>query len=338
MIESLHNHTTTSDGHLTHKELFELAESLDFGVIAFTDHDALPSEKDMEYLDSVRNNKTKWIVGIEMTTRNPNPNADGEIHVIGLFVDPKNVTLREHCKKTSEARLERMSLILTNLRKLGFIISEEDCLKESHGESVGRPHIVAALLKYKHNQEVIQKLADEMKVAALQDASIALQYQAMLERGFDKYAYSLFLTPDSFKHAYVESRYMPKIEEVVRLIHNSGGVAILAHYSSERKKLPMYVVREMLQNNIIDGVETIYGLNKIGTTEEGVYGDDKVLLSGMAKLNNKLVSGGADAHDAIKLHKYAENTNFSKGSIGMAKAILDSGKVISNKSEVTSIV
>lgn len=337
MIESLHNHTIVSDGQLTHKELFELCESLDFGAVAFTDHDALPNEMIMKYLESVRNEKTKWIIGIEITTRNPE--GEGEIHLVGLFVDPNNKALITHCKKTSEARIERMKLILMNLHKLGFVITEEDCLKESHGESVGRPHIVAALLKYKHNQEVIQRLADEMKIVARQDASVALQYQVMLERGFDKYAYILFLTPDSFKHAYVESRYMPKIDEAVKLIRDAGGVAILAHYSSERKKLPMYVVRDLLQKDRIDGVEVIYGLNKIGTTEEGVYEDDKVLLGGMVKLNNKLVSGGADAHDAMKIRKYAQNLNFSRSSAGMAKAILDSGKVgTSHKANVTSIV
>jgi len=43
--ESLHNHTSISNGAQTHLEVLEIAEKYGFGTIAFTDHDTLPNEE-----------------------------------------------------------------------------------------------------------------------------------------------------------------------------------------------------------------------------------------------------------------------------------------------------
>ena len=48
MFESLHNHTLASDGAQTYSEVLEAAEKLKIGVIAFTDHDVVPSESALE--------------------------------------------------------------------------------------------------------------------------------------------------------------------------------------------------------------------------------------------------------------------------------------------------
>ena len=62
-IESLHTHTVLSDGKLTHREMFDLAESLGISVLAFTDHDAVSSPEIMAELETLRDRKTKWIIG-----------------------------------------------------------------------------------------------------------------------------------------------------------------------------------------------------------------------------------------------------------------------------------
>lgn len=44
-LESLHNHTTTSDGQLTHHQFLDHAADNDISIVAFTDHDAVFSDK-----------------------------------------------------------------------------------------------------------------------------------------------------------------------------------------------------------------------------------------------------------------------------------------------------
>ena len=53
-LESLHTHTTLSDGKMTHRELFDLAQSLGIAILAFTDHDAVPSPEIMAEIETFR--------------------------------------------------------------------------------------------------------------------------------------------------------------------------------------------------------------------------------------------------------------------------------------------
>ena len=208
-IESLHTHTTLSDGKLSHREMFDLAESLGVSVIAFTDHDAVPSPAIMAELETMRGRTTKWIVGIEVTAGLPKELApqEGAMHIIGLFVDPANKALIEHCVKAQKARVKRMNEIVGKLQKLGFKISADDCLEMSGGESVGRPHIIQALHKYPENNIVMEKIRLEMADEASRDSVIQKHYSHMMHKGERQYPFTLFLAPNAFRDGYAESEY-----------------------------------------------------------------------------------------------------------------------------------
>ncbi len=336
MLESLHNHTTTSDGKLSHAELFSLAEQLGVGVLAFTDHDALPDSKTVAYLESLRGRQTKWIIGIEVTAALPKESAgkQGTMHIIGLFVDPENEALKEHCRRAQDAREERMRHIVTEMRKLGFTITEEDCLHESGGEAVGRPHIVAAMQKYPENAQVLEHLRAQMEEAARHDPVIAEKYTAMMERGPVQYPYGLFMSLDAFKPAYMDARYAPDIDEATRLIRHAGGMSFVAHYSYDRAKLPMDILRTLLKENRIDGVEVVYGAKTRGTSQEALFEEDKTTLRTLAALYGRQVAGGADAHYPEDLESYARDKKFSNESKGLAAALLATGQVAVRNSSI----
>lgn len=329
MIESLHNHTTTSDGKLSHAELFGLAEQLGVGVLAFTDHDALPDKDAMDFLATVRARKTKWIIGIEITAALPVEckGTQGTVHVIGLFTDPKNVALREHCTKAQEARILRMQYIVGKLHDLGFIITEDDCLRESGGEAVGRPHIVAALAKYPENDPVMEHLRALMEEAARTDNKLAAQYARMIDMGPRQYPYELFLSQGAFRPAYMDAPYTPDIDEATRLIRHAGGMSFIAHYSYERNKLPMDVLRTLLKDDRIDGVEVIYGANRRTGKDAALFEEDKITLRTLAGMYGRQISGGADAHYPEDLELYAKDRSFSGESKGLATKIIATGRV-----------
>ena len=147
MYESLHNHTTASDGTQTYLEVLEAARRNKVGLVAFTDHDTLPSAADLKILRDY-DGPVKWMVGCEISSGLPIELGGGvtsSLHILGLFTDPTNKALLDHCVKAVAARIERMERIVTNLKSLGFNISVEDCMAASGGETVGRPHIVRAL-------------------------------------------------------------------------------------------------------------------------------------------------------------------------------------------------
>lgn len=328
-IESLHTHTTLSDGKLTHTEMFDLAESLGVSVIAFTDHDAVPSQKILDELDNLRNRTTKWILGIELTTGLPYELAPETttLHMIGLFVDPKNEAMLTHCKRAQDSRVERMGKMVTRLQDLGFMITEDECLQASGGESVGRPHIVEALKRHTENNIIIEKLRLEMRDQGEKDPIIKKQYELMVQKGEASYPYALFLTPDAFKSAYFEHTYMPTLDEGVALIRNAGGIAIVAHYCYVRNKMPLGILEKLLAEKRIDGVEVVYGMREYGTDRENAIEEERAILRGLAKKYGAIVAGGSDAHSRQDLEHYAEKSWFSGETNGFTEKILTTGKV-----------
>ncbi len=337
LIESLHNHTTLSDGKLSHQELFIAAERAGVSVLAFTDHDALPNQATVIYLESQRSRAIKWIIGIEMTSALPHELASAatsNFHIIGLFVDPENPALREHCRKAQESRMKRMREMVGNLNGLGFMITEADCLKASGGDSVGRPHIVEALNYHTENIPIMEKLRIEMQEAAKNNPDVAKKYEMMMEKGEKQYPYVLFLAPDSFRPIYAEHDYIPDMDEVVRLIRGAGGLAFIAHYCYVRNKLPMELLEKIMQEKRVDGVEVVYGLGNYGTSGEKAVDEERKMLKEMLAKYGLLASGGADAHAPNDLDFYVKNEFFSKDSIGLTKALLESGKANTRFSSV----
>jgi predicted metal-dependent phosphoesterase TrpH len=328
-IESLHNHTTLSDGKMSHAELFNLAESLGYGVLAFTDHDAVPNEETMVYLETLRDRPLKWVIGIEISTGLPPEvvgEKGGEFHMIGLFVDPKNPALLEHCRKAQEARRQRMSSMVANLHSLGFHISEEDCLRMSGGESVGRPHIVSALREHPENEAVEAALCRTMEEESKNNPELAERYAYMIERGKEQYPYSLYLSPSSYRPAYAEHRYVPDMDEAVALIRGAGGIAVVAHYFTVKAKLPLNLIEQFLKEKRLDGMETVFMPANAASIADAINADRAALRELIARYD-ALPSGGADAHRADQVEWYAASGAHEAEARGMAKRMITSGRV-----------
>jgi len=329
-IESLHNHTTLSDGKLSHQESFRIAQELGYSVFAFTDHDALPDKETLEFLENMRGEPMKWVIGIEITAALP-PEAGGRIvgdfHIIGLFVDPHDVALRAHCTHAQLARVERMKGIVRSLRARGFLITEEDCLRASGGESVGRPHIVEALRIYPENILLMAQMKEEMRIAGKSNLAIQEKYDAMMAQGEHAYPYALFLSPDAFRPSYVGQTYVPTMDEAVRLIRNAGGVALIAHYFTVNTQLSLDMISRFLETNRIDGMELVYRLGKSGGETRGHLYTERTALGEIVRTHRALWSGGSDAHSEEDLRRYQEDTELSRMSGGMTAQLIDSGRV-----------
>lgn len=327
--ETLHTHTTLSDGKLSHREMFELAESLGIAVIAFTDHDAVPPPSVMAELEGLRERTLKWIVGVEITAdlpRDLKPDS-ASMHIIGLFVDPTNMALVEHCERAQKARIKRMNEIVKKLQTLEFKISVEDCLEMSGGESIGRPHIVQAIHKYPENNIVMEKIRLEMADEASRDPIVQRHYTHMMHVGERQYPYTLFLSPKAFRDGYSESEYLPDLDEAVKTIRGAGGIAVIAHYYTVRSKMPLEIFDKLLSEKRIDGAEVVYGLREYGTDGEKSINAERIALREIIQKHSALALGGSDAHTAEDLERFVVNDWFSGETVGFTEKILTTGKV-----------
>jgi predicted metal-dependent phosphoesterase TrpH len=321
--ESLHNHTKISDGAESHLEVLATAEKYGFGTIAFTDHDVLPNEQHLEELKSYKG-PVKWFVGCEISSGLPKElggGPTGMFHILGLFTDPFDTDLLEHSKLALKARIERMEGIVENLNNLGFTITVEDCLAASGGESIGRPHIVKALLEYRENIDLMEKLRKDMEKASENDSTLKKKYDSMMKqaetKGIRVYPYDIFLSEDAFiPNTYIDYTYYTDMDKSVELIRNAGGVAILAHWGTIKHKIDAEMLEQFLKEKRLDGVEVASGFS---VTNE----DNMELLKKIANKTNSMQTIGIDAHRPDDFKNFANSQKFAKQTIGMTQSIIE---------------
>jgi predicted metal-dependent phosphoesterase TrpH len=320
MYESLHNHTTASDGTQSYLEVLEAARRNKVSLVAFTDHDTLPSAADLATLKAYEG-PVKWMVGCEISSGLPMELGGGvtsSLHILGLFTDPTNAALLEHCRKAVAARTERMERIVQNLNGLKFVVSVEDCLRESGGETVGRPHIVRALNSHPENAAIIEKIRMDMEVAAVKSMDTAMDYAHMMERPASDYPYRLFLSDDAFiSGIYVDYLYSVDFDSAVKLIRDAGGVAVIAHWYTASRKIDPQMLEGMLEAGRLDGVEIM------GNPTNPAARRAEPILNAIAKRTGCIATYGIDGHRESDIENFTSEQSVAGKSIGQVAKLVE---------------
>ena len=219
----LHTHTTFSDGTFTPQELMEYASQKGLKAIAVTDHDTI------EGCESAANwaahYNIEFIPGVEVES----PYDGIEIHILGLFIDPKNKGLLQLLESLRQMRSDRDAKIIEILNSDGITVTLKDIQAVATHKTISRPHFAKFL--------VLNGYYD----------SISDAMRNYLGRG---------------KRAYVP-RPLPPAAVVFDTIKNAGGIPILAHpvqyrldYAHEERMI------EELKSYGLSGLEAIYSENK----------------------------------------------------------------------------
>jgi 3',5'-nucleoside bisphosphate phosphatase len=319
-FESLHNHTTASDGTQTHLQVLKTASANGFGVMAFTDHDRLPDAGDIKKLRDFEG-KMKWFVGVEVSSGLPvelGGGSSSNLHILGLFTDPTNRALLDHCAKAQVARTERMEKIIRNLHSLGLTVSVSDTLKASAGESVGRPHIVRALYMHPENAAVIEGIRAKMEKAAREDPAVAMDYAHMIERPASDYPYRLFLSSDAFiRDVYVDYLYWVDMDLAVSLIRGAGGVAVVAHWYTASKVITAELLEGMIREGRLDGVEIM------GNPENPQARRAEPVVTALAERTGCISTYGIDGHRPEDIPSFASDRVLANRTVGQTQRIID---------------
>ena len=185
----LHTHSTASDGTLTPVRLVTLAAARGLRVLGLTDHDTtagLPEAR-----SAAERHDLTLVPGVELSTHV----AEGEVHVLGYFIDPEHPRLVEALARFREAREGRASAIVGRLAAVGATIDLARVLEIAGGGSIGRPHVARVLVESGH-------------ASSINDA-----FDRFLVRGRPGYVERYRLTPP----------------DAVRLVRAASGVPVLAH-------------------------------------------------------------------------------------------------------------
>ena len=190
----LHIHSTASDGSLSPLEILTLAQKLNLGAIAITDHDTIKGSKDALALGIPPS--IKFLTGVEISA-SPPPffHCPGSLHILGYAINIDDPVLNHTLALLQDSRKNRNPLILELLNRMGVELTLEEVLNEVGEGQVGRPHIASLMLKKGFVQ------------------SIGEAFDNYLAKG---------------KPAYVD-KYRIDCARAIEIILAAGGIPILAH-------------------------------------------------------------------------------------------------------------
>ncbi len=221
MVTDFHLHTTRSDGLLDPLALVEAVARVGVQRFAITDHDAVGAYTP-EVLARVRELGMDLVTGIEMDV------VDGpiELHLLGFGFDLGNAPLRAHLATVQAQRRRRGE---DQLRVVQRVLGPDSITPEeavpAHVDTVMKPHIIKALLS--------RKLFPDYKTA-----------KKWLKEN----------VPDDVELT------KPTVAEGIRMLHEAGGTAVLAHpaYYCKDHGLDPVAYLEKLAALGLDGVEAAY--------------------------------------------------------------------------------
>ncbi|MFH1521178.1 MAG: PHP domain-containing protein [Candidatus Micrarchaeota archaeon] len=285
----LHTHTTASDGSFQPAELVELARRAGFKAIAITDHDSVAG-----FLQIKKHPFGLEIIpGIELSIYDYELGYI-DLHILGLFIDPKNKNLQEKLIRLNNNRQEQKKATITKLNELGYQITFSEVQKMASG-TIGRPHIAKVLLA---------KYPDKF-------TSISDIFNKLLDRG---------------KPAFIDRKIGFTLKEAVNLIHSAGGLSFIAHpfhYPYDVKKL--LIDFKNLGGN---GVETYFDYQKNRPLAKYTTRDIIAMITQLEHFAHEfglLECGGSDFHGTVKQQTFG--LFFAPDEIlGMLKAALSDKK------------
>lgn len=250
MTYDLHTHTTASDGKLTPKEMVDYAIEKGLKGIAITDHNTVDGVG--EAIKYAKDKPIEVISGIEISC--DCEEKVKELHIVGLFVDYANPEF-ERVKITNKKNGKKKAKEI--IEKLKILNYEIDFLKLEKKNKFGKPFIAELLLEqypndFENRKDVFNKLLGWEKPAMVWGEGFSL-------------------------------------EEAIKIIHDAGGIAIIAH-PGQLREYDNYFIEKFIKLGG-DGIEVG---NEYSYLEDGKERDKKYRK--IAKENNLLISCGTDFH------------------------------------------
>lgn len=257
----LHCHSNVSDGIFGPAEVVRVAARAGLHALALTDHDAISGIP--EALEAAAEQGIELVPGVEISAADEPQKDRFGLHILGLFLDHENKTLAAFMDAQREGRIQAKLEQIERFRNLGLVVDSEALFAQAEGVP-GKPHLVAALLRDNPDAGLSERIL----------------YQEYFAHGGP---------------AYVVRQDEPPAEACIEIIHDAGGVALLAH--------PLFYRTQDLPA-LVAGLPTLDGIEidmpyEINEDFQEVLGGRAEILKPLHELALRrgcLISGGSDFH------------------------------------------
>lgn len=247
MFADLHLHSHFSDGTYTPAELAGHAQRHGLNAIALTDHDTV--EGCEATAAACREPGIEFIPGAELTAEL----HDNELHILAYYVDTQNRKLLSELAKFQAVRQNRIREMVARLNRVNIPLEADAVFALANCRSPGRPHVGRALVQ--------------------------AGFCVNLDEAFDRFL-------KKHRPAYVPKFKMSALE-AIELVHQSGGLAVMAHPGLNRTD---EVIPELVEAGL-DGLECFHTKHNRATSEHYLQ---------LAAHYRLLVTGGSDCHGLSK--------------------------------------
>lgn len=247
MAADLHCHTKMSDGTLSIEELVMLAKKRGLSTIAVTDHDTFAGAGRAVIFGKRKG--VEVIPGAEFST------TDGKTgrkaHIL-CYCCPHPDRLLGLCHSITETRKRATLVMLQKILRLYQLPVEMITCRAQGSANIFKQHIMHALMDAGYADSIYGDLYDR-----------------------------LFAPGEGI--AYVPVKY-PETRDVIRQIHEAGGLAVLAH-PAEYDSYDLLL--ELSASHLLDGIEVYH---------PGNVPDDEKCFCALAKQYGLIMTGGSDFH------------------------------------------
>jgi predicted metal-dependent phosphoesterase TrpH len=248
MIVDLHTHSYYSDGVLSPKDIVMKAVNAGCEFFSLTDHDSIEGLKEASMCSKDLN--LNFIQGVEISAKH----LSQSIHIVGLGVNPYNKPLLDGLMKNNKLRINRAKEIGKSLAHAGIENAYEKTKSLSKTKYITRTHFAQMMIK--------EKICNNLP-------SVFKKYMTGNKPGAVKVDWASSV-------------------EVINWIHQSGGLAILAH--PLRYKLSLTKMKKLvgeLKEFGLDGIEIVNSFSSL---------DDIAKSKKIADEYELLYSCGSDFH------------------------------------------
>jgi predicted metal-dependent phosphoesterase TrpH len=247
MFADLHLHSHFSDGTYAPEEIVAKAVEFELAAVALTDHDTVEGCPRMVAACAAAG--IEFISGAELTAEH----NGNELHLLAYFVDITNATLLAEIAVFQKVRQNRVREMVARLNALNIPLAADEVFALANCRSPGRPHVARAMVQGGHCHS--------------------------LDEAFER-----FLKKN--RPAWVPKKKMSALEGI-ELIHQAGGLAVMAHPGLNRTD---GVIPHLVEAGL-DGIECFH------TKHSMVMSEHYLEIAGKFGL---LVTGGSDCHGMSK--------------------------------------
>lgn len=267
----LHMHSRFSDdGEFTPAELVAMCKERDISVMAIADHNSVRAVR--EGRQAAQDAGITFIAATEMDCTFEGTN----LHVLGYGIDCENAGFAQIERAVTEQGIAASEHMLRQVQELGFDLAREQLMEAARGqfcEELWTGELFAEVLLHDPRYRAHPLLAPYRENGARSDNPYVNFYWDYFSQG---------------KPCYVAIEY-PTMQSVVKLIHESGGQAVLAHPGVNLRARP-----EMLTPILKCGMDGVEAFSSYHTAEQAAHFYEQ------ARQHGCFVTCGSDFHGKTK--------------------------------------